>query len=114
MAAIGCTRDRSHSGIGWSTSSVPIWRITSNDVDPAPITTPARSATDEAEEASSSSSTSRREVMCSESSSRGTCGHEAGEVDQPGTPAASTPRRTVSAPRRSVAENPRELSECTR
>ena len=74
VAAIGCTRERSHSGIGWRTSRVPIWRITSNDVEPAPMTTPARSATDDAEEDSSSSSTSRRDVMCSESSSRGTSG----------------------------------------
>ena len=74
MTAIGWTRERSHQGIGWTRSNEPSWRMTSNDVEPAPMTTPARSATVEAVERNSSSSTSRRDVMWADSSERGTSG----------------------------------------
>ena len=43
LTAIGCTRCSSQLGTGCTSSSVASWRITSKDVEPAPITTPARS-----------------------------------------------------------------------
>ena len=77
LTAIGWTLCASRSGIGCTTSNEASSRITSKEVDPAPITTPARSASTvrSADVASARvSSTSRREAMWSESSSVGTSG----------------------------------------
>ena len=75
--AIGWTLCSSQFGTGCTSSRVDSCRITSNDVDPAPITTPARRDTTDvvADSASSStSSTSSRDEMCFDRSSTGLSG----------------------------------------
>ena len=83
LTATGCTELCSHIGTGCTTSRDASWRMISHEVEPAPTSTPARSATVEQRACRSSSSTSRRESMCGDSSSRGTVGDQAGEVDHP-------------------------------
>ncbi len=72
--AIGCTERCIHVGTGWTTKSVAIWRMISNDVDPAPITTPARRATASGCAPRRIRSTSRRDLMWAESSASGASG----------------------------------------
>ena len=117
LTAIGWTLCSSQLGTGCTSSSVASWRITSNEVEPAPITTPARSESTEQRSSAASastSSTSRREAMCRESSSAG----------RPARARRGTPRgvRRCRAPRperprrpaRSRSSNERSSSECTR
>ena len=71
---IGCTRERIHSGTGCTSRVEAVCRMISKDVDPAPITTPARSDSVAAVLSSRIRSTSSREAMCGDSSSSGTSG----------------------------------------
>ena len=72
--AIGWTRFSSQDGTGWTSSRVASCRITSNEVDPAPITTPALSATVLHSARARICSTSSREEMCRDSSEPSTSG----------------------------------------
>ena len=63
-AATGCTELlRIHVGTGCTRNNVAICRMISNDVDPAPITTPARSATAPSVAPRRMRSTSSRDAM---------------------------------------------------
>ena len=59
--ATGCTELRIHTGTGCPTKRVEIWRMISNDVEPAPITIAARSTVAGTDAARNTPSTSRRE-----------------------------------------------------
>ena len=72
--ATGWTELCIHVGTGCTRNRVATCRMISNEVDPAPITTPARSATDPSMAARRIRSTSSREAMWAESSASGTSG----------------------------------------
>ncbi len=59
--AIGWICEVSQEGTGWTSIVAASWRMISNDVEPAPSTTPARNEVTEARERSSTSSTSSRD-----------------------------------------------------